>query len=362
MIKYYKHTLIDLFTKIHAIQALPMKSLEQCQAVQYILIQRVTYIEKRIQQCKVEIADFKRQLTIRQTKDKAQEIKQAISYRYQLIDEYKNILYIFKSVGDALAFIYISPWDIKPMNFKEPAGFISGKRGLREERRILKFLFDKKRIAILNDLTNSLRYGDITLVLEEGIFTLIEVKSGKQRDKNHAVQLGKMQKITTYLETDKVDDLYREGEQIVRISMHSEEKHHRDKLNELISQALKSGFAFAETEKGLAYIVDATESLDQVKACFQAIGTIQASPIVFMLNSAKYLNCGYYPFVLTIQNSNAAFAFWAGEIIITIAIDLKVIENKLAHHNLYLEFLDEPEWRLKITDSNYSGAQATGKG
>jgi len=352
MIGFYKSTLIDLFTKVQAIQNEPMRAVEQCYEIQQVLIKKIFYVEKRIQACKLLISNLKSQIASRQTKEKAQEIKLKINQLYQKIDEYKHLLNTLKSIGDALAFTYISSWDIKPMAFKESAGFLSGKKGLQEERRILKVLFDKKIIAMLNDLTHTLRYGDISIFLGDGLFKLIEVKSGSQKEKKHLKQSEKLQKIETYLDTDVVDSLYAEGVKMARVNCHSIEEHHRDLLNDLINQALKSGFAYHEVEPGLAYIVDDARSLDKIKESIQTFGKTGSVPILCMLNSAKYLNGGYYPFILTIKNPNAAYAFFVGEIILMVAIDFNVLADKLASHNLIVEYLNKPDYALKITNTN----------
>ena len=249
IISYYMPSLIDLFTRVQALQDNPHEAFEECYAIQQVLIRKIMYVERKIRQPKSRISELKKQLAIRQTKEKAQEIKITIDNLHQQVEEYKNILTIFRSIGDAVAFTYLSKWDIKPMAFKPSAGFLSGKEGFRVERWFLKKLFSIPVIAILNDLTNNLRYGDITIIKEE-IPWIIEVKSNKQQVNKK--QLEGVQKINQYLWSDEVEGLYYAGKQS-RVSMHSKERNHISQINDLISQALKSGFSFAEVEKGLVY-------------------------------------------------------------------------------------------------------------
>jgi hypothetical protein len=84
---------------------------------------------------------------------------------------------LLKAIGDGVAFLYLSKWDLKTMVFKEKPGFISGKEGLSLERRVLREAFARGGFAILNDLTTCLRYGDLTVPGAEG-FMIIELKSG----------------------------------------------------------------------------------------------------------------------------------------------------------------------------------------
>ena len=217
----YYDIFIDLFTRVQLIQDNPMRAYEECLIIQQMLIQRIMEVESEILEAKHQITESKRLLTERQTKDKAKVIKSRINSLHRLIDEFKYVLSVFRSVGDALIFTYIERWDIKPIAFKESPGFLTGKEGFKEELRILKEWFDKKKIAIMNDLTNNMRFGDITVIDDFHQFSLIEVKSGAQKFKAHKKQTNKRLKLESYLETDKVEDLHYTGQNMLRISAHS---------------------------------------------------------------------------------------------------------------------------------------------
>ena len=72
---------------------------------------------------------------------------------------------------------YFDKWDIKPQSFKEPPGFVSEKAGLNFELRILRLVFSSGHVEILNDLTNCLRYGDVS-ILARGRKLIVEALSG----------------------------------------------------------------------------------------------------------------------------------------------------------------------------------------
>src|SRR5712692_883387 len=127
-----KDVLINLFTRVKFVQSQPMAALEESYEIQREIIGRILYFEKELQNNELQSKSLKRELNKRQTKDKARQIKEKREYLHELHQTLKDMIYIFKCIGDALAFIYISTWDIKPMAFKESAGFISGKRGLLE--------------------------------------------------------------------------------------------------------------------------------------------------------------------------------------------------------------------------------------
>ena len=79
--------------------------------------------------------------------------------------------------------------------FKQDAGFISGKVGLKLERNILKTSFKLGATVVMNDLTNTMRHGDFSLFRpdlwpEGGSPALfIETKSGNGGNKKRANRL-----------------------------------------------------------------------------------------------------------------------------------------------------------------------------
>jgi hypothetical protein len=110
---------------------------------------------------------------------------------------------------------------------------------LRLERAILRAVFRKGGMGILNDLTNCLRYGDITVPIG-GKFLLIEAKSGKSRTPHGERQETKMRKISDYLLCDRTNELYGSSGDFSRLPLDGKEVHHRPQLNETIRLAWAS--------------------------------------------------------------------------------------------------------------------------
>ena len=124
--------------------------------------------------------------------------------------EYRRLIVVFREIGDCLAFTYLDKYDIKPMAFKQSPGFVSGKKGTRFERRCLRRIFANGTIAILNDLTNCLRYGDLTVPVG-GMPNLMELKSGKASGWRDDRQIERLSRLSVYLTTDRVTDWYHPG-------------------------------------------------------------------------------------------------------------------------------------------------------
>ena len=66
---------------------------------------------------------------------------------------------------------------MKPLAFEDSPGFLYRKAELEVELRFLRQLERHGFIAILNDLTNDLRYGDVTVVRDDGYYVMVEMKT-----------------------------------------------------------------------------------------------------------------------------------------------------------------------------------------
>ena len=273
MLAAYKKTLLDLFSKVQQLSTAPHHTAKLCLEIQEILIRRITYVERIISKLKAEIKEFRIELgtkrSVRFTKQEAEQIKQAIETDSYVIDRYNEHMFILKSVGDAIAHTYINKWDIKPMVFKESPGFVSGKKGSRLERQILRRTSEMGITVILNDLTNCLRYGDITVPRGDGPFMLIEAKSPNKKRKRlnerGERQLEAMNKINSYLASDNTQELFGIKGPFIRFSVKEEERNHISRLNELIEQGMNSGEAYDEIEEGLFYFVSTIPDLKNLK-------------------------------------------------------------------------------------------------
>ncbi|HMN15216.1 MAG TPA: hypothetical protein PKD55_23095 [Bellilinea sp.] len=135
MIRYYKSSLISLFIKLQEFHNDPNHSSFRCLEIQEELISKISYIESQIKKRKGLVKKLKKQLgtkrEVKLSKEESKSIKNKITQMQRQIDEYQEITYIFREIGDGIAFTLIDKWDIKPFIFKETAGFISGKKGCR---------------------------------------------------------------------------------------------------------------------------------------------------------------------------------------------------------------------------------------
>jgi len=221
------------------------------------------------------------------------------------------------------------------MAFKQSPGFISGKKGLRFECKILRLLFKQGEIAIMNDLTNCLRYADITVVTH-GIPKLIETKKSYSDSPRVRRQLKDSRDMQQYLFNDVTTELFGPNMKVERSESQAEEKDNIERLNMLINKTLSKGEVFEKVEDGLYYFATIA---DYGYEHFQnRIAKMKRPPMVLFLNRFKFENIGYYPFTLSIHNPETLFNFYCGKIVIMVLADRQVIYDKLSDHNLNVKF------------------------
>lgn len=341
MLCYYRRTLLGLFAALKEIENNPIDWSKPYE-LQLCLIRVVKNIERKIQMRKEQIKKIKRNI-IEDQRNKIQESIQ-ISLMRKQIEEYKNIIYILKSIGDGVVFVYLDKWDIKPLVCKQSNGFISGKIGFRREMDIFREFYHRGELVFFNDITNCLRYGDITFV-KDGMPIIIEVKSSKVFGKRIKRQREGLKKITEYLLTDKVENLYGTFTGLMqREKSHSNDINHVEELNDLIQQAYDSGGGYEKIESGLYYCVLKGSEKPMIELLEKELMT---NPFVYFVNQEKY-NCqGYLPFASSIKRPEHFYDFYTGKVILIVVVDLQVIKNKIEKCGYLFEFMDG-DWPIKV--------------
>jgi hypothetical protein len=245
---------------VHALQANPTGKRLLALEIQEKLLQRIGRAEHVIRRTRKEIDALKCQLAQRgNDRVTSRRIKTERVAREKKIELQKQMLGILRGVGDAIAFIYGDRWDLKQLVKHESSGFITGKRGTRLERRALRHIFHatEDAVAVMNDLTHTLRHGDITVfsptAFPEGRFGLIELKSGRTRSNSSraARQINALEQVSNYLQTDagQAED----GSTWQRMSIISDPEHHFDAVGRLIAELSGTGWLVREIEPGRNY-------------------------------------------------------------------------------------------------------------
>src|ERR1035437_4656475 len=350
MLRRSENSLLRMFSLVRQLHDHP-EEYRLALAIQEELIVRKSNVERRIRVLRQHRRALSFELSKRHSdRGRANELKSAIARIDDRIQEARLLDSVYLDIGDAVAFTYIDPWDIKPLVFRERAGFISGKKGARLERKVLREVYRVGGIAILNDLTHSLRYADLTVIHKPKTnFLLMELKSGRggSRVRAHR-QLKAAERVTNYLKTDKVQDLYAPGQEMLHYSVHSAPVYNADAINRMLAKTTMDSLVREEVEAGLHYIAivgDWSEDTDTI------LGAYSAKHLVMLVNDFKGSKVGYRPFLLNLEDPNKMLQFYQGSIVIIVIIDTESVKERLRQRGLDLHLTGNDEWPWEISSS-----------
>ena len=329
LIKYYKRRILTFKNKLDSIDA-ESSDLQPLLDFQSYLIKQIIRDEKRLKRRKDELVTLKRGLRDKGLgKKEAKAVKELIKRRKESIAGNKYLLYLCRCFGDGLVFKFISKWNLKRFLYesdsaeiKQASGNIGGKDGLEQELALLIDAIKNNVPAVLCDLTNVIRHGDLCL-LGASDPVVIEVKSSKNRNKRIERQLESIRKIHKYLEDDVGEVGGVEGMQ--RVELHDEERHHGEAFNKALELSKDRPYVKLNPEEGLHYIVLNTDHEEDFDEVFEGLD----KPVVYMLNQAKTEQRwdNYYPFVLSIKDPANLYRFIAGDVYVLVAISSVVLKD-----------------------------------
>jgi hypothetical protein len=278
-------------------------------------------------------------------------LKTKIESRETRLDHYKWLLSVWRIFGDGIAFLYLDKWAIKPLlynihdpNTKDSAGSILGKPGLANELKVLRGFIEKGVPALLNDLTNCIRHGDICILTSNDPM-LIEVKSSSNTNARTDRQLQSIQSIHDYHRTDQAKNV-RGTPHLHRVALSRGETHYRHLFDKGISTAMKEGHYFAEPEAGMRFVCTTTGAkkvLDKVFADF-------TPSTAFFLNQLKNDNDWgvYFPYVLSIRSLENLYAFLDGQVYLTVLYDFTALGKAARRRSLALTLTSDPVWPVQL--------------
>lgn len=356
VIKFYRRRIITLKNKLDDIDP-GSSDLQPILDFQSYLITQLVKTEKRLKYKKEELIALKRGLRDKDLgKREAKALKVIIRRRKESLTGTKYLLYLWRCFGDGLVFKFISKWNLKRFLYeadspeiKQRPGNIGGKEGLAQEWSLLLDAIDKGVPAVLCDITNVMRHGDLCL-LGDSDPVVIEVKSSRNSNRRVERQLESIRKIHQYLEDDEGEISGFEG--MKRVELNSKDQHHGEAFNKALNMSINQPYVKLNPEKGLCYIV--LNSAQEVNYDKVFEGTEES--VVYMLNHAKTEQRwdNYYPFVLSIKDSLDLYRFIAGDIYVLVAISTVVLKEMASDIGYDLE-VSEYENEAFIFSKNLDG-------
>lgn len=346
MISYYKKHIYNLKEMLDNIND-DSSSLNYLIDIQLYIIKRVINTEKKIKLKKVEWKEVKTYIRqSRLTKEESKKQKEKLKLLEKRIDEYNFLVYIWKCFGDAIVFKYIDKWNLKRLlynmdNFdeKEDAGHMYGKEGLKNEFSYVLSAINNKIPAILNDITNVIRYGDMCLLGNSDVH-VVEIKSSNNKNKRVERQYDAIEKLHNYLETDTA--VIAKNQIMTRKDIKDEEINYINIFNEVIKEGKMKGSAVKKAEDGVFYIAyNTSKEID-----FNLISNLAKEPIVYFLNETKNEKQwnNYLPFVLSILSKEHLYLFLTGKISIMVIIDAVTIKQIAENKGYIIEMINEDNY------------------
>lgn len=340
MLTRQKQWLLALFRRVFELRADPLNKRMLALEIQEELLERIGRAERLMRQIRTDNKLIKKTLAEGSAnRDAARKAKAEHVAGEERIEQQRTLISVLRSIGDSIAFIYGDRWDLKQMVMKEEPGFVTGKQGTRLERKILRKAFEIGATVVMNDLTHTLRHGDITVfrpdLWPEGgsPFLLIEAKSG--RGKSHARtarQMAAIEQVFDYLRTDKREV---ERGQWQRVSLKEAPQYHFEKATCMMTALPHGGCLLEQVEPGLHYaLIDCAAKTGDYEPIFQKLLADGPRFFVLNVNDMKKDQFGYYPFPLCIQEPEALFRFYNGEFVMFVFIDIERVNVALAPKGL----------------------------
>lgn len=350
MLPRYRVSIYKLTNMLRALEASP-SDYALLFDLQKELLSRIKRTDARIAALKAKRKALVQQKKAGASKDEAKRTKDAIAATSDAITETQRLLFFWRCFGDGIAFIYLNKLALKHMLYnthdygvKEAAGAILGKVGLRKEWSILKLIISREVPAVLSDLTNTIRHGDICVLIGPDPIP-VEVKTSKNRNARVDRQIASLTTLTQFLKTDVATN-FRGLDQVARLEVPGSDASHVDAMNDCIASARDSGFAANSPEPGLTYVavrsLDAASQLDQY---------MKPRTIVTVLNEAKTEGqwMPYFPFVLSIRNKEDLYDFMNGDLTLFILLETDALVAAFAAKGLVATFVDHPMVTLVVT-------------
>lgn len=356
MLGYYSKSICKLLDEIHCLKKQPFNDIQSWKRIQLSLVKKNIYIENKIRLTNKSIKDlnfYRKNPQQILSKIESNKIKNKLARLKVRLEDLRYVLKVYKSVGDAIAFTFINKLDIKPQNFKQSAGFISEKEGLVQELIEFKKAYKTNIVAILNDLTSSLKYCDITLCTSNGLFFPLEVKSSDAKNSRIERQEKNAEKVFKYLREDVVENLYGNEGIMQRHELGSKEINHVLKLNQAIEVSKINGYEFISVEKGLSYLVAHNHKKDFRNKLDEHVKSNFKKPMPFSLNEMKFLDQGHYPFSLSLFDPKNYLDFLKGNYVIMVFVDYNIIEKLSKKYKFKVDFVEFPYiFKFESLDKN----------
>lgn len=318
--------------------------------LQRFLLRQVITAEHRIKwlkKAKGRMLSLKRKGS---TKARSVVLKTLILKIESRTQDIHQLLFLWKCFGDGIACVYQSPYSLKHLYFdgeygvKSDPGFMLGKSGFMNEYRLLRKVLSMNVPAILSDLTNIIRHGDVCLM---GAADPVpwEVKSSANINARVLRQQGQLRVLGEFFRENGAVN-FRGVPNTKRIEVSIPLVSYEEQMNECMSEAQVSGTAALRPEPGLTYICGRSDapwaqSLIDLVMQHQTATTL----VVALTPEATWLPCK--SFTVSMSPANTVL-FMQERLSCFVLIDLAVVKQLLDERALEPVILMDGQSAIQI--------------
>lgn len=320
---------------LHAIKEAPdnFKALGE---LHRMLLRQIINCERRIKRLKNARQRIRSFLSSkRPAKATATKLKKVLRGIDGRVKDIHHLLFLWRCFGDGIACIYQSTYSLKHLYFdadyqvKSDPGFVLGKEGLIREYRLLRKALQMKVPAVLSDLTNIIRHGDVCLLAQVDPVP-IEVKSSSNRNDRVRRQIEQLQVLHEFYTNDGAASF--RGLPSKRIAVKSPVVSYEREFNECMTTAYTNGMQIVSPEPGLTYICARTEG-QWSSAMLEAVETHSNGSTLCVALTPDPTWLPHYSFTVSLSPANTV-SFMQEVVIGVVLIDLAILKDLLVQKNL----------------------------
>lgn len=350
---------LDLMDQLRAVE-LDLDNLFAVKELNLSILKLVIRTERDVVRHKATLKQLKTTLrTGRNTKAASRAIRSRIKATQSHITRYTSQLWLWKLFGDSIAYSYLDKFSIKHAYFavdefevKRDAGMLHGKSGLVNEVALLFAAIEHEVPAVLCDITNVLRYGDVCL-LGASDPHILEVKSSEGLNQRGKRQQAALDKLHDFLSTDRAVGFRGAPGETLRHTFDIPERSHAGQLNQCIKSARENGFCMVNPEAGLYYLASYGGRPDFPDAFTKEQGRM----LWFSWNDAKNMSqwAPYVPFLMTIRDPQHIVDFVEGRLIINVWLNSDRLAQLMSVNGWKAHFDEESTYAVQCFHAETQG-------
>lgn len=355
-IKRNRRAFKNLKALIEQVKADPFGRIELLLRLQSQLASHILRTEKGLRILKAEHLRILGLRKNRPSRDTSDYLKKEAKRLALGIDHGKHLLWIWRCFGDAIPFIYHDKYALKHMLYsiedysaKQSAGALSGNEGRRLEIGVMQTICNRGVPAMLCDLTNTLRHGDVCVMVNEDPFP-IEVKASENQNSRTVRQAHNLKSLKTFLSDDEASN-FRGCERVERRAMPMATAHLED-LNHCIGQSRGKRWELVRPEGGVTYLA-IRRGCDLERLKIVELGKYP-SCCIWSEQIESEAWAPYYPFTLSIERASDLTALLEGRLDVIVAVDAHEIMQRFADRGLIATFMEDEKVAFTVRRPNTS--------